>query len=162
MPPIKDNVEVVGTLRLPLGGINGYVNVRGKQGRKKDKYQGCTPNKTRRTSLFNTPREAAVALAKLRQRPEELADPIRHINFASPALPAGSAALHPDGWLPGGRLPLLPELEPRVSKLPCVCVGMPMTMAQLSLAHMLAMPCVHAMPCTPNVSGSMLAAKYGA
>ena len=47
----EDNIEVVGTLRLPLGGLNGYMNVRGKQGRKKDKFQGCTPNKTRRTSL---------------------------------------------------------------------------------------------------------------
>ena len=63
------------------------VNVRGKQGRKKNKFQGCTPNKTRRTLLYDTPREAAVALAKLKERPEEQADPIRHIDFASPALP---------------------------------------------------------------------------
>ena len=49
MPLIKDDVEMVGELRLPLGGLNGYVNVRGKQGRKKDKYQGYTPNKNRRT-----------------------------------------------------------------------------------------------------------------
>ena len=34
----QDNVEAVGALRLPLGGINGYVGVRGKQGRKKDKF----------------------------------------------------------------------------------------------------------------------------
>jgi len=25
-------------LRLPLGGVNGYIGVRGKQGRKKDKF----------------------------------------------------------------------------------------------------------------------------
>ena len=99
----EDNIEVVGTLRLPLGGLNAYMNVRVKQGRKKDKFQGCTPNKTRRTSLYNTPREAAVALAKLKQRPEELDDPIRHIDFASPAPPEVSGALRSDGWLPGGR-----------------------------------------------------------
>ena len=45
----------------------------GKQGRQKDKYQGCTPNKTRRTKLFATPREAAVALAELKQRGEDRA-----------------------------------------------------------------------------------------
>ena len=28
MPLIKDDVEMVGELRLPLGGLNGYVNVR--------------------------------------------------------------------------------------------------------------------------------------
>ena len=37
-PYLQDNVEAVGTLRLPLGGVNGYVGVRGKQGRKKDKF----------------------------------------------------------------------------------------------------------------------------
>ena len=150
---------------MPLGGLNGYVNVRGKQGRKNTKFQGCTPSKTRRTSLYNTPREAAVALAKLTQRPEELADPIRHIDFASAALPVGSAALRSDGWLPGGRLPLRPELEPRVSELPCVRVGMPMTVQQLSVAHNgghALRPRVHAKPCTPNVTDSMLAASRGA
>ena len=119
---------MVGAVRLPLGGLNGYVNVRGKQGRKKNKFQGCTPSKTRRTSLYNTPREPAVALAKHTQSPEEQENPIRHIDFASPALPVGSAAFRSDGWLPGGRLPLAlrPELEPRVSELPCVRVGVPM------------------------------------
>ena len=148
----EDNIEVVGTLRLPLGGLNGYMNVRGKQGRKKDKFQGCTPNKTRRTSLYNTPREAAVALAKLKQRPEALSDPIRQIDFASPVPPAGSAALRPDGCLPGGRLPLRPELDACVFELPCVRVGMPMTMAQLSLARMCGMPFVQAIPCVHGVS----------
>ena len=30
----RDKVEVAGALRLPLGGVNGYVGVRGKQGKK--------------------------------------------------------------------------------------------------------------------------------
>ena len=28
----RDTVEAVGALRLPLGGINGYIGVRGRQG----------------------------------------------------------------------------------------------------------------------------------
>ena len=52
---LQDNVEAVGALRLPLGGINGYIGVRGKQGRKKDKFQGTTPTKTRRTNISRRP-----------------------------------------------------------------------------------------------------------
>ena len=58
--------EEVDGLRVPLGGVNGYVGVRAKQGRKKDKYQGTTPRKTHCTGPKNTPKEAAVALAQLR------------------------------------------------------------------------------------------------
>ena len=29
--------------RLPLGGVIGYVGVRSKQGKKKDKFQGVSP-----------------------------------------------------------------------------------------------------------------------
>ena len=58
--------EEVNGLRVPLGGVNGYVGVRGKQGRKKDKCQGVTPRKQHRTGPKNTPKEAAVALAQLR------------------------------------------------------------------------------------------------
>ena len=46
--------EEAGGQRLPLGGINGYIGVRGKQGRRKDKYQGVTPKKVNRTQLFDT------------------------------------------------------------------------------------------------------------
>ena len=45
-----EDAEVVGTLRLPLGGMNGYLNVRGRQGRQngvKDKYQGFTSDRRR-------------------------------------------------------------------------------------------------------------------
>ena len=99
-----EDAEVVGTLRLPLGGMNGYLNVRGRQGRQKDKYQGFTPNKTRRTKLFDTPREAAVALAAIKQQGEDqFDDPIRHIDFASPALTATAAAALPDSSMPVGR-----------------------------------------------------------
>ena len=46
MPP---RFEEAGGQRLPLGGVNGYRGVRGKQGRKKDKFQGVTPKKQHRT-----------------------------------------------------------------------------------------------------------------
>ena len=59
--------EEAGGQRLPLGGINGYIGVRGKQGRRKDKYQGVTPKKVNRTQLFDTAREAAIAFAQLRE-----------------------------------------------------------------------------------------------
>ena len=66
MPRAQPRFEEVGGLRLPLGGVNGYRGVRGKQGRKKNKYQGVTPRKRHRTGPKDTPKEAAVALAHLR------------------------------------------------------------------------------------------------
>ena len=66
MPRAQPRFEAVDGLRVPLGGVNGYVGVRGKQGRKKNKYQGVTPRKTHRTGPYKTPKEAAVALARLR------------------------------------------------------------------------------------------------
>ena len=41
--------EELDGLRVPLGGVNGYKGVRGKQGRKKNKFQGVTPRKQHRT-----------------------------------------------------------------------------------------------------------------
>ena len=64
MPP---PFEVVGGQRLPLGGANGYIGVRGKQGKKKNKFQGHTPKKKHRTEHFDTAQEAAIALAQLRE-----------------------------------------------------------------------------------------------
>ena len=64
MPPL---FEVAGGQRLPLGGINGYAGVRGKQGKKKNKFQGVTPKKKHRTEHFDTAQEAAIALAQLRE-----------------------------------------------------------------------------------------------
>ena len=67
MPHPEPRLEMVGGRRLPLGGINGYCGVRGKQGRKKDKFQGVTPKKQHRTALFDTALEAAIAFAQLRE-----------------------------------------------------------------------------------------------
>ena len=147
----RDNVEAVGALRLPLGGVNGYVGVRSRQGHKKNKFQGATPTKTRRTKLYTTAREAAVALAELIQQPQEQDDPIRHLDFASPGCGAPPARCV---WAAGRRaiVPLRPAAEPSACELPCVHVGMPMTSAQLSLAHMCGMPFVPAVPSVPDVS----------
>ena len=145
----QDNVEAVGALRLPLGGINGYVGVRGKQGRKKDKFQGTTPTKTRRTKHCKTAREAAVALAELTQRPQEPDDPIAELDFGSPVCVAPFA---PCVWASGRRVvkPPRAELELRMCELPCVRVGMPMTAAQRSLALMCGMPRAYALPCATD------------
>ena len=67
MPRTQQRVEEVAGQRLPLGGVNGYLGVRGKQGRAKDKYQGVTPKKKHRTQLFDTPLEAAIAFAQLKE-----------------------------------------------------------------------------------------------
>ena len=67
MPRKQQRFEEVAGQRLPLGGVNGYRGVRGKQGKKKNKYQGVTPKKKHRTRLFATAKEAAIALAQLRE-----------------------------------------------------------------------------------------------
>ena len=67
MPRKEHRFEEVAGQRLPLGGVNGYAGVRGKQGKKKDKYQGCTPHKKHRTDHYDTPLEAAIAFAQLRE-----------------------------------------------------------------------------------------------
>ena len=67
------------------------MGVRGKQGRKKNKYQGVTPRKTHRTGPKNTPKEAAVALAHLRHDLELGIVEERSRKKPRPA-PAGNAA----------------------------------------------------------------------
>ena len=67
MPPAQPRFQEAGGHRLPLGGINGYRGVRGKQGRKKDKYQGVTPQKQHRTGLFDSALEAAIAFAQMKE-----------------------------------------------------------------------------------------------
>ena len=59
--------EEVGGLRLPVGGVNSFVGVRGRQGRKMNMYQGVSPSKHHRTGPKVTAKEAAVALALLRR-----------------------------------------------------------------------------------------------
>ena len=60
--------ETFGNTTLPLGGKHGYMGVRGGQGSKRNKYQGCTPRKTHCTKLYDTAHEAAVNFALLKRR----------------------------------------------------------------------------------------------
>ena len=91
MPRRQPRFEEVDGLRVaPLGGVNGYLGVRGKQGRKKDKFQGVTPRKTHRTGPKITPKEAAVALARLRHDLELGVLPER--SEKKPQPPAGNGA----------------------------------------------------------------------
>ena len=82
--------EEVDGLRVPLGGANGYRGVRGKQGRQKNKFQGVTPRKQHRTGPYETPKEAAVALARLRHD-LELGVVVQR-SHKKPQPPAGTAA----------------------------------------------------------------------
>ena len=43
MPRAQPRFEEVDGLRVPLGGVNGYLGVRGKQGRKKQRTY-CRPS----------------------------------------------------------------------------------------------------------------------
>ena len=67
MPRAQQRYEEVAGQRLPLGGKNGYLGIRGKQGRGKNKFQGVTPKKKHRTDHFDTPLEAAIAFAQLKE-----------------------------------------------------------------------------------------------
>ena len=70
-PPVGPLTEGFGGLNLPLGGKNGYHGVRGGQGSKRDRYQGCTPRKTHFTKLYDTAHEAAINLALLKRDLED-------------------------------------------------------------------------------------------
>ena len=54
-----------GGQRLPLGGVNGYKHVRGKQGKGKNKFQGVSPRKQHRTKHCETALEAAYAYQQM-------------------------------------------------------------------------------------------------
>ena len=70
-------VERFGNLLLPLGGKHEYKGVRGKQGRARDQFQGYTPKKHHFTELCDTPHEAAVALATLKNELASGYDPVQ-------------------------------------------------------------------------------------
>ena len=133
-----ERVERVGELRLPLGGVNGYANVRGKQGRKKNKYQGYTPNKTRRTKPCDTARKAAIALAEL-QQPKPLTvgsgASARVLDFASPALTIGFAHRRAIEQSDSRKLLQTESSASAIDEPACIPVGLPLTPAQLALFH---------------------------
>ena len=63
-PPSSPLAERLGGLNLPRGGANGYVGVRKVRN---GKYQGYTPKKRHTTAAYDTPQEAAAALAAKKQ-----------------------------------------------------------------------------------------------
>ena len=81
--------EEVGGRRLPLGGLNKYLGVRGGQGRKKTKFQGVSPKKKHRTGLYDTPLEAALAYAQLK---EDMELDMLELEQKNPAVPDARAA----------------------------------------------------------------------
>ena len=109
MPRRQQKFEEAGGHRLPLGGVNGYRGVRGKQGRAKNLFQGVTPKKVHRTNYFRTAQEAAIALAQL-QEDKELGMLEQRQPPAKPVTPATAAA--PKRWELGtllGRCPPPPR-----------------------------------------------------
>ena len=101
--------EDVDGIRVELGGKYGYKHVRGKQGRTRDKFQGVSPSKKHRTVLFDAPRPAAVAFARMKAQ-LVLGQPwrgmkVRHTT-AAVALPDFSAAV--GGLMSASKRPLVP------------------------------------------------------
>ena len=119
MPSSQPRFEEIAGQRLPLGGMNGYLGVRGKQGRKKNMFQGITPKKQHRTKLFGTAQEAAIALAQLRSDMElgmlELRSPKQQ---PSPATLTASRKLEVGTYL-GHLRPLPPPAPPVVPTVAC-------------------------------------------
>ena len=115
MPPAQPRFEEVAGQRLPLGGANGYLGVRGKQGRKKDKFQGITPRKQHRTKLFDTALEAAMAFAQMKEDIELGMLELRSSKklAASPTTTTGSRRFEVGTFL--GHLKQLPRAIPTVS-----------------------------------------------
>ena len=109
MPRVQQRFEEAGGQRLPLGGLNGYLGVRGKQGHNKNMFQGISPKKKHRTKLFYKAQDAAIAYAQLK---EDLSLGMLEQRQPSqkPVTPATAAA--PKRWELGtllGRLPQPPR-----------------------------------------------------
>ena len=94
---------------------HGFPGVRGGQGRKRDKYQGCLPGKEKTTDLFDTPEEAAAALRQLEQEKREAKAKLP--DFSGTQLqPAAGGRRMPVGYVsPLPTLLRMPQQMPRVS-----------------------------------------------
>ena len=120
MPRDTTLFEEAGGQRLPLGGINGYLGVRGKQGRNKDKFQGVSPRKQHRTALYDSPLAAAIAFAQLKEDLElgMLEQRSSKKKQLSPATLAASRKLEVGTYL-GHLRPLPPPVAPVVPRVAC-------------------------------------------
>ena len=105
--------EDIEGVRVERGGKHGYMHVRGGQGRSKNKFQGVSPKKTNRTDLFESPREAAVAYARMltarvRERQQVLGSILRssplNIDFGMSASNLVMPAVRPIGPIIGAPL----------------------------------------------------------
>ena len=70
---MEGGAESFGTLRLVHGGKHGYVGVRGRQGKKRNKYQAYVAvdgKKKTVSGLYKSAHAAAVALAQWKQNRE--------------------------------------------------------------------------------------------
>ena len=115
MLPSTPRFEVVGGQRLPLGGVNGYLHVRGKQGKKRNKFQGISPGKKTLTKHFDTALEAAIAFAQMKEDIELGMLELRSSKkwAASPTTTTGSKRFEVGTFL--GHLKQLPRAIPTVS-----------------------------------------------
>ena len=110
-----------GGQRLPLGGINGYKHIRGKQGKGKDKFQGVSPKKMHRTRHCGTALDAALAYAQMMEdvelglESEQQQDKKTCLPLASPATTVKPAPMN------------------LCSSLPCVAVA-PLSQQQAAAA----------------------------
>ena len=115
--PSKQNAEAAQPQRKRKSS-HGFPGVRGGQGPKRDKFQGCLPYKKECTELCDTPEEAAAALRRLQQK---------HLNTPQPALPDFQQFSLPQQPSASDSSPEMDELRayfvPATRSLPTVAIG---------------------------------------
>ena len=115
--PSKQNAEAAQPQRKRKSS-HGFPGVRGGQGPKRDKFQGCLPYKKECTELCDTPEEAAAALRRLQQK--RLGTPASALpDFGSISMPQQPSEC--DCW------PEMDEMrehfQPATRSLPTVGIG---------------------------------------
>ena len=117
LSPSKQNAEAAQPQRKRKSS-HGFPGVRGGQGPKRDKFQGCLPYKKECTELCDTPEEAAAALRLLKTK---------HLNTPQPALPDFRQFSLPQQPSASDSSPEMDELRayfvPATRSLPTVAIG---------------------------------------
>ena len=141
MPRAALRFEEAGGQRLPLGGRNCYLGVRGKQGRAANMFQGMAPKKQHRTRLCHSAQEAATALAQMKEDLELGIFEERRKKKAPPPASA-STSKKADVGVYLGRLLQLPRAD-----IPCVW-GVLLTeqQAAAAVARRVAVPYADVLP----------------
>ena len=145
-------VELFGSLRLACGGKHGYAGVRGRQGKKRDRFQAYITidgEKMAVAGLFASAHEAAVARAQhLLQRelgfedePTEKKPRKRRRSKAAEDSAAAAGSTSSSGW---SRLPLQPLIGSSAQAAPAVPTALahplPPSMAMAGFPVALAQP----------------------